>query len=208
MRSLSAAALVVSVLSFASPVFAATYDIDPSHSSADFSIKHLMISNVRGTFSKVTGTVELDEKDISKSVIDATIDASTINTREDKRDGHLKSPDFFDVAKFPTITFKSTKLTKAGAHKLKALGDLTMHGVTKPVTLDVEYGDKDVKGMMGETRRAASASTKLNREDFGLTWNKALEAGGVAVGKEVAITIDIEMIKKGAEAPKAVTGQK
>jgi polyisoprenoid-binding protein YceI len=203
MRSLYSA-LVVAMLT-AVPAMAATYNIDSAHSSAGFSVRHMMVSNVKGEFSKVAGTIVLDEKDVTKSQIDATIDATTISTHEDKRDAHLKSPDFFDVAKFPTITFKSTKLVKTGAHTLKATGDLTMHGVTKPVTLDVDYTDKDLKDPYGMLRRGASATGKLSRKDFGLTWNKALEAGGVAVSDEVTLSIDVEMTQA---TPKTVTGSR
>jgi polyisoprenoid-binding protein YceI len=181
--------------------FASTWEIDSSHSSAQFAVKHMMVSNVRGTFGKTAGTVNLDDKDITKSTIEATIDAATINTNEPKRDEHLKSPDFFDVAKYPTITFKSTKVAKAGKN-LNVTGDLTMHGVTKPVTLAVEGPTPETKDAWGNVRRGAVATTKIKRSDFGLTWNKALEAGGVAVGDEVTITLDLEVTKK-AEASAA-----
>jgi polyisoprenoid-binding protein YceI len=174
---------------------ATAFDIDPSHSAAQFTVKHMMISTVQGDFQKVSGSVTLDDKDPSKSSIDATIDASTIDTRDPKRDGHLKSPDFFDVAKFPNITFKSTSVKSSGANQLQVVGDLTMHGVTKPVTLDVSYTDA-VKDPWGKTRRGAHATGKLNRKDFGLGWNKALDNGGVMVGEEVNLIIDVEAIAK------------
>ena len=178
---------------------ATTWEINPGHSAAQFSVRHLMVSNVRGEFGKVTGTVDIDDKDITKSTVDATIDASTVNTRDEKRDGHLKSPDFFDVAKFPTITFKSKKVAKAGAGKLKVTGDLTIHGVTKEVVLNVEGPSKEAKDPWGNIKSGAEATTKVNRKDFGLTWNKALETGGVVVGDEVSLTIDVELLKKVAK---------
>ncbi|NNB89168.1 YceI family protein [Corallococcus exiguus] len=197
----------ITLLAVAAPsfAFASAWEIDSSHSGAQFAVKHMMVSNVRGTFSNVKGNVNLDDKDITKSTIEATIDATTINTNEPKRDEHLKSPDFFDTAKFPTITFKSTKVAKAGKDKLNVTGDLTMHGVTKPVTLAVEGPTAETKDAWGNVRRGAVATTKIKRSDFGLTWNKALEAGGVAVGDEVTITLDLETTKKpdAAAAPSA-----
>jgi len=155
----------------------------------------MTISNVRGEFGKVTGTVNWDDADVTKSTAEATIDATTINTHEPKRDAHLKSPDFFDVEKNPTITFKSTQVQKVGADHLKITGNLTIHGVTRPVILDATYTGI-VKDPGGNTRRGASAKTKLNRKDFGLTWNKSLEAGGVLVGDEVDIALELELAKK------------
>jgi polyisoprenoid-binding protein YceI len=193
------AALVLAAPSFA---FAAEFEIDSAHSGAQFSVKHLMVSNVRGAFSKVTGKANIDEKDITKSSVEATIDATTVNTNEPKRDEHLRSPDFFDTAKYPTITFKSTKVEQAGQN-LKVSGDLTLHGVTKPVVLDVEGFTTESKDPWGNTKRGGVATTKINRKDFGLGWNKVLETGGVAVGEEVAITLDLELNKKQAPAPAA-----
>ncbi|MFP2900792.1 YceI family protein [Corallococcus sp. 4LFB] len=196
----------VTLLAVAAPsfAFASAWEIDSSHSSAQFGVKHMMVSTVRGSFSNVKGTVNLDDKDITKSTIETTIDATTINTNEPKRDEHLKSPDFFDVAKFPTITFKSTKIAKAGKDKLNVTGDLTMHGVTRPVVLAVEGPTAETKDAWGNVRRGATATTKIKRSDFGLTWNKALEAGGVAVGDDVTITLDLETTKKPeAAAPAA-----
>jgi polyisoprenoid-binding protein YceI len=172
----------------------ATYDIDPAHSAAQFSVRHLMISNVKGEFTKVTGTVVYDPKNLAAARIDAVIDATTINTREPKRDAHLKSPDFFDTAKYPTLTFKSKQVTRVhGALEVK--GDLTIHGVTREVTLAVDGPTPEQKDPWGKTRIGASATTRINRKDFGLAWNKALEAGGVMVGDEVSITIDLEAVK-------------
>lgn len=206
MKSLSSALAVVA-LSLPSMALAAVWEIDPSHSSAQFAVKHLMVSTVRGEFSKVAGTLNIDEKDITKSTVEATIDAATINTREPKRDEHLRSPDFFDTAKYPTITFKSKSVKRGGKGKLKVTGDLTMHGVTKEVVLDVTGPVKEIKDPWGNVKSGATATTQVNRKDFGLNWNKALETGGVVVSDEVAITLDVELGKKpdvAAEAPKAV----
>jgi polyisoprenoid-binding protein YceI len=180
---------------------ATTWEIDPAHSAAQFSVRHLMVSNVRGEFGKVTGTVEYDPKEPARATITATIDATTINTREPKRDEHLRSPDFFDVAKYPTITFKSKRLEMASPGKLRIIGDLTIRGVTKEVVLDVEGPTPEIKDPWGNTKIGATATTKINRKDFGLKWNKALETGGVVVGDDVTITIDVELTKKGE--PKA-----
>jgi polyisoprenoid-binding protein YceI len=177
---------------------AGEWDIDPTHSSATFSVKHMMVSTVRGEFEKMTGTVNLDDATPSKSTVEIVIDANTINTRNAQRDAHLKSPDFFDAAKFPTLTFKSTKIDKAGKGKFKVTGDLTMHGVTKPLTLEVEGPTAAVKDMMGRQVRGVSAKGKLSRKDWGLTWNKALEAGSVVVGDEIQIQIDAELVAKAA----------
>jgi polyisoprenoid-binding protein YceI len=177
---------------------ASDWVIDSSHSAAQFSVKHMMVSTVRGQFDKVTGTVELDEKDPTKSKIDVVIDAKTINTRDAKRDAHLKAADFFDVEKHPTLTFKSTQIEKAADGKLKATGDLTMRGVTKPVTLMVEPLSAAVKNPWGQTVRGVSATGKLSRKDWGLTWNKALETGGMVVGDEVTLIIDAELNPKSA----------
>ena len=194
---LVAIGLVVGIPAFAG---ASTWDVDSAHSSAEFAVRHLMVSTVRGTLGKVTGTLNLDEQDITKSSVEATVDATTIDTREPKRDGHLKSPDFFDVAKYPTITFKSKKVAVAADKKYQVTGDLTMHGVTKEVLLDVEGSPVGSKDPMGNTKLGGVAHTKLNRQDFGINWNKALDGGGVVVGDEVDVTIDVELIKKSAAA--------
>lgn len=191
--------LMTAVLfAFAVSASAEEYTLDGSHSSAQFSVKHLMVSNVKGEFSKVAGKVSYDEKKPEATVVEATIDATTINTREPKRDAHLKSPDFFDTEKFPAITFKSTNAWKQGS-TVMVKGDLTMHGVTKPVVLTLDGPTPEVKDPWGNFRRGATATTKINRSDFGLTWNKALEAGGVVVGEEVTITIDVEAMRPGAK---------
>ncbi|NVJ27419.1 MULTISPECIES: YceI family protein [Myxococcus] len=195
----SAIALLVALPSLA---MASTWDIDSAHSGADFSVKHMMVTNVKGAFSNVKGTINLDDKDVTKSTVDATIDATTINTGVAKRDEHLKAPDFFDTAKYPTITFKSTKVEAAGEGKLKVTGNLTMHGVTKPVVLDVTGPAKEAKDPWGNIRTGVSATTKLNRKDFGLSYNQALETGGVAVGEEVTVNLDLSLTKKAdAAAP-------
>jgi polyisoprenoid-binding protein YceI len=171
-----------------------SWTIDPAHTSSQFSVRHLVISTVRGHFGKTTGTLSLDEKDLSKSAVEATIDVTSIDTRVADRDAHPKAPDFFDAAKYPTMTFKSTKVQKAGKGKLKVTGDLTIKGTTKPVVLDVSYTPAAITDMRGASRRGFSASTKINRKDFGLNWSKVVEAGPV-VGDEVTITIDAEVIK-------------
>jgi polyisoprenoid-binding protein YceI len=173
-----------------------TWQIDPAHTNVEFTVRHMMISNVKGQFQKTTGTITVNGNDPASAKIEATIDASSIDTRVDKRDAHLKSPAFLDVDKYPTITFKSTKVEAAGRGKWKVTGDLTLHGVTRAVLLDVEGSGAPITDPMGNTRAGASATTKINRKDFGLTWNRPLEAGGVLVGDEVAISIDVEAIKK------------
>jgi polyisoprenoid-binding protein YceI len=178
-----------------SAAMATPYDIDASHSSAGFGVRHMMVSTVRGQFSKVSGTVDIDDADLSRSKVDVTIDPASIDTRDAKRDGHLKSPDFFDVANYPTITFKSTRVAKQADGKILATGDLTLHGVTKPVTLTVDSFTAPIKDGFGGTIRGVSATGKINRKDYGLTWNKALEAGGVAVGENVDLQIDVELVQ-------------
>jgi polyisoprenoid-binding protein YceI len=172
-----------------------TWQIDSSHTSVEFTVRHMMISNVKGQFQKTTGTITANGNDPASAKIDVTIDASSVDTRVERRDAHLKSPDFLDVAKFPTITFKSTKVEAAGPNKWTMTGDLTIHGVTRPVVLDVEGSGSPIQ-VMGHTRAGASATTKIKRSDFGLTWNKALETGGVLVGDDIAISIDLEAVKQ------------
>lgn len=171
-----------------------TYQIDSAHSGAQFSVRHMMVSNVRGALGKVTGTVQYDPAKFDASKVTASVDVRGINTQEPKRDAHLKSPDFFDAEKFPAIAFESTKWWKDG-DKVKIAGNLTMHGVTKPVTLDAEISPA-IKNPQGGARIGGTITAKLNRSDYGLTWNRALEAGGVSVSDEVAITIDIEAVAK------------
>jgi polyisoprenoid-binding protein YceI len=172
-----------------------TWQIDPVHSTAQFKVKHLMISNVKGEFTSIKGTLHLDSSDVTKSTIEAIIDAASINTREPQRDAHLKSADFFDVEKFPNITFKSGRVTKKANGQFAVEGDLTIHGVTRKVTLDVEAPSAPQKDPWGGTRIGLEASTRTNRKDFGLNWNAALEAGGFMVGDEATITLDVEFVK-------------
>jgi len=191
-------ASIATVIALALPVVASasTWSIDPDHSNVGFKVRHLMVSNVKGNFEKFSGTVDLNDKDITKSKVEVAIDTNSINTNVQKRDDHLRSADFFDVAKYPTMTFVSKKVAKAGKDKLKVTGDLTLHGVTRQVVLDVEGPSKESKDPWGNIRKGATATTKINRKDFGLVWNTALETGGVAVGEEVTITLEIEMIRK------------
>ena len=185
------------------PTYAVTLQIDPNHSQATFSVKHMMVTTVRGDFSKVNGTIEYQPNDPSRSHADIKIDASSIDTRNEKRDGHLKSADFFDVEKCPDITFKSNNIQKGGSkHQFKVTGDLTMHCVTKPVTLTVEGPNGPIKHPSGANVYAASVTGKINRKDFGLNWNKALESGGVVVSDEVNMSIDLEMNESKADAQK------
>ncbi|MEK2689244.1 YceI family protein [Bdellovibrio sp. GT3] len=171
------------------------WQIDPAHSSANFSIKHMMIAKVHGGFEKLSGTLALDSSDITKSVIEASIESASINTREAQRDAHLKSADFFDVEKYPTITFKSTKVERSGDEELKVTGELSIHGVTKEVVLEVEGPSAEHTDPWGNTKIAISGKTKIKRKDFGLNWNAALEAGGVLVGDDVTISLDIQFAK-------------
>lgn len=190
MKRLLAAAALAPALALAAP---STWEIDAAHSATGFAVKHLVVSTVRGQFAKTTGTLTLDEADVTKSVVSATVDAGTIDTRVADRDGHLKSPDFLDVAKYPTITFRSTRVEQAG-DRLLVTGDLTLHGVTRPVTLEATLSPQ-VKGMGGEARRAVTATGKISRKDFGLTWNKVIEAGPV-IGDEVTLALEVEAVRK------------
>jgi polyisoprenoid-binding protein YceI len=204
MKSLATGFIAVTLAAYALPARASVWDVDSAHSSAEFSVRHMMVSTAKGRFDKVTGTVNLDDKTPTKSTVEIAIDPTTIDTHEAKRDAHLKSPDFFDVAKYPTITFKSTKIEKAGKSKFKVTGDLTMHGVTKPVVLSVEGPAPKQKNMMGSYSSGISASGKINRKDWGLTWNKPLEAaGGVMVGDDVTLDINLELVSKADPAAAA-----
>jgi polyisoprenoid-binding protein YceI len=171
------------------------YEIDPAHSSLQFSVRHLMVSNVRGTFTGVKGTALYDAANPSASSVEAAVDVNTINTNDAQRDAHLKSPDFFDVERFPTITFRSTNVEKKGGDLFAVTGDLTIHGVTKPVTLDVSEVSEQAKDPWGNARIGASAKTKVKRSDFGLTWNAALETGGFMIGDDVKLDFEIELVK-------------
>jgi polyisoprenoid-binding protein YceI len=174
----------------------ATYQIDPQHTGAHFKVRHMMISNVKGEFTRVTGSVEFDPSKPDAARVEVVIDATSINTREGQRDGHLKSADFLDVEKYPEITFRSTSAVAAGNNSYEVVGELTVHGVTRPVALHVESVSQEVKDPWGFLRVGASAHTKIERKDFGLTWNSALEAGGLLVGDDVEITIDAELVRK------------
>ncbi len=182
---------------------ASTWDIDPAHSTVEFSVRHMMVTTVKGQFQKVKGTVELDEKDPTKSTVEVSIETASIDTREAKRDAHLKSPDFFDAAKFPALTFKSTKIEKAGKGKFKVTGDLTMHGVTKSVVLAVEGPSASIKDPFGRTVRGVMATGKLDRKDWGMIWNKALDSGGMVVSDEVKLDINAELAERAATPPAA-----
>jgi polyisoprenoid-binding protein YceI len=172
-----------------------TWTIDPKHSTAQFTVRHLAISNVSGNFTNVTGTIDLNEKDITQSQVSAVIDVSSVDTRVSDRDKDLRSPNFFDVEKYPTIEFKSKRIVNSGG-KLQVIGDLTMHGTTREVTLDVDGPTPELNDPWGNVRRGFSASTTLNRKDFGLTYNHALKTGEAVVGDNVKIQIDLELIKK------------
>ncbi|HEU4649511.1 MAG TPA: YceI family protein [Gemmatimonadales bacterium] len=188
--------MTVSPSAISAPTGVSAWQIDPSHSNAHFSVRHMMVTNVRGEFSQLSGSLRLDASDITKSHVEATIQADSINTRDAQRDAHLKSADFFDVEKYPTIEFRSTRITRKGPGELAVAGDLTIHGVTRPVVLAVEAEDVELKDPFGNVKRGATATTTINRKDFGLTWNVALEAGGFIVGDEVKITLDVELVKQ------------
>ena len=172
-----------------------TWNIDPAHSMAEFKVKHMMIANVKGQFSKVSGALFFDESDLANSRVEASIEAASIHTRDEQRDAHLKSPDFFDVEKFPTLHFKSKSISIVKDGELSVEGDLMIRGVTRKVHFAVEGPTPPTKDPWGNTRIGISAVTKINRKDFGLTWNTALETGGIVVGDEVTITLDVEFIK-------------
>jgi polyisoprenoid-binding protein YceI len=174
----------------------ATYNLDPFHSTIQFKVKHLMITNVTGVFEKFKGSVVIDEKDITKSKVEVSIEMPSINTNIAKRDEHLRGVDFFDVAKFPTMTFVSTRVEKVGPDKLKVTGNLTIKGVTKPVVLNVDGPTGEIKSPQGDVKRGASATTSINRSDFGVSWSKKLDGGGVVVAEEVYISIDTELAKQ------------
>lgn len=187
---------LAAALSLSAAAATSNWQIDPAHSSAQFSVRHMAISTVRGAFSKVTGTIVFDDKDISKSTIDVTIDANSVDTRVPDRDNDLRSEKFFDVAHYPSITFKSKKVEQVAPGRLKVTGDLTIRSTTKEVVLDVEGPTVPMKDPWGNTRVAANATTKINRQDFGVKWNATLDNGGVVVGDDVSIVIDVELVKK------------
>jgi len=200
-RIISIAGIAALVLLSSVPALAATteWKIDPQHTAAQFSVRHLAISTVRGAFSKVNGTVLVDDQNLSKSAVNVTIDVSTVDTREPARDKDLRSDHFFDVEHFPTMTFKSTSVEQVSPGKLRVIGDLTIRGTTRQVALDVDGPTAPVKDPWGNQRAAVNATTKINRQDFGVKWNATMDNGGVVVGDDINITIDAEMIK---QAPK------
>jgi polyisoprenoid-binding protein YceI len=174
----------------------ASYQIDPQHTGAHFKVRHMMISNVKGEFSRVTGSVEFDPSNLATCQIEAKIDSASVNTREAQRDVHLKSHDFLDVTRYPAITFRSTKVVAAGDDSYDVTGDLTIRGVTREVELQVESVTPEIKDPEGVMKRGATATTRIQRKDFGLAWNAVLETGGFVVGDDVEITIDVELIRK------------
>jgi polyisoprenoid-binding protein YceI len=191
---------VLAVAGLAGSALAQTsYEIDPVHSSIQFCVRHLMISNIKGQFTGFKGTVVYDPGNLAKSRVEAVIDANTINTHNAKRDEHLRNPDFFDTAKYPAITFKSKQISKNNG-KVQMKGDLTMHGVTREVVFDVDGPSAEIKDPRGNNRIGASATTKISRKAWGIAFNEVLEAGGVSIGDEVTITLDIEAVKKAAPA--------
>lgn len=179
-----------------------SWQLDKAHSSINFSVRHMMISTVRGRFEKFSGTIDFDEDDPTRGTIDLQINVVSINTNEPQRDAHLRSPDFFEVDKYPTMTFKSKHIEKMNAQHGRIMGDLTIKGITKEVVLEAEFAGT-IKTPYGTTSAGASATGKINRKDWGLTWNMALEAGGVAVGDEVKIEIELELIKQEQAVPVA-----
>jgi polyisoprenoid-binding protein YceI len=174
----------------------ATYQLDSQHTGAHFKVRHMMISNVKGEFSHITGSVEFDPSNPSTARVEATIETASVNTREPQRDSHLKSRDFLDVGRYPKISFLSKRIVSTGEDRYEIVGDLTIRGVTREVTLQVESLTPEIKDPDGLLRRGASATTRIERKDFGLTWNAVLESGGFVVGDEVDITIDVEMFRK------------
>ncbi len=183
---------------FASPALHAqqtSWRIDSNHSAADFSVRHMMISTVRGEFTGIAGTVIYDPKDPAHDSVEVTIDCTTVNTGVAKRDSQLKGPDFFDVARYPQMKFKSIRVEAAGAGKLKITGVLTINSITKPIVLDVDGPSPSIRDPRGNEKIGLSASTRIRRKEFGITWNEVMESGGIAVADEVAISLDLELIK-------------
>jgi polyisoprenoid-binding protein YceI len=189
---------MIGLFVLAVPVFthAVTWEMDPAHSSFQFKVRHMTVSNVKGDFGKLRGVVIIDDKDITQMKVEVAIEATSVNTGHAQRDEHLRGPDFFDIAEYPTITFVSRKVIKADADRLRVIGDLTIHGVTREITVDVEGPTPEVKDPGGNLRRGATATTKINRRDFGMTWNKVLDSGGLVVGDEVNIYVEVELVRK------------
>jgi polyisoprenoid-binding protein YceI len=192
--------LAVAVLLSAAPALAQTWNIDPAHSRAQFTARHYGISNVRGDFSNLKGTVEFDGKDVTKAKVRAVIDVNTVTTHVQKRDEHLKSPDFFDASKHPTMTFESTAITPAGAGTYKMTGNLTLRGVTKPVTFDLDAPSAVIKDPQGASRVGAAAVATINGKDFGVAYDGKLPTGTAAVSDDIRIQLDVELIQAAAPA--------
>jgi len=185
----------MSTLTMTPQTATSAWNIDPAHSVVEFKVRHMMISNVKGQFTVITTSMTLDPNDITKSRIEASADAASINTRDAQRDGHLKSPDFFDVERYPSLVFTSTRVERKNEDQLAVTGNLTIHGITREVVFNVEGPTPPHKDPWGSTRIGVSASARINRKDFGLNWNAALEAGGLLVGEEVTITLDVEFVQ-------------
>ncbi|MFN7986003.1 MAG: YceI family protein [Thermoanaerobaculia bacterium] len=198
-KNLLSLALAAALGAAALPALAETWTADTAHSSVGFAVRHMMVSNVKGSFDKFTASVDGDPADPASARISAKIEVASVNTREPKRDDHLRSGDFFDAAKFPEMTFASTKVEKVSANRAKVTGNLSLRGVTKPVVLDVEY-TAPVKNPWGKTVVGATATGKVNRQDFGVSWSKSLDGGGVVVGDEVTIQLELELIRQDAPA--------
>jgi polyisoprenoid-binding protein YceI len=181
--------------STATPGTVTTWKLDPAHSAVEFKVKHMMISNVKGSFSGFSGTLQLNEDDYTHSTIEVSIPVDTLNTNDANRDGHVKGPEFFDAEKFPAITFKSTNIDSEGGADYSVTGDLSIHGVTRSITFAAEGVSEPAKDPWGNHRIGLSATARINRKDFGLTWNSPLETGGVLVGEEVSLHLEFEFIK-------------
>ena len=195
------AAIMALMLLAPAAVSASTWKINPDHSSIQFQVRYMSLVNVKGSFDKFQGVVTLDEKNLSKSTIEVTVESASINTGVEKRDEHLRTDDFFDCPKYPTIHFVSKKVIPTGKQKLKVIGDLTMLGGTKEVVLQVDGPTPEIKDPWGNIRRGATARTRINRHDFGMTWNRALDTGGIMIGKTVDVIMEVELIKAAEEQP-------
>ncbi len=196
MRKVFLTSVVILLLGIPVLSSAATYQIDPDHSNFQFTVRHLSVSNVKGDFGKLKGVVTIDDRDITNLKVDIAIDAASANTGNAKRDEHLKGEDFFYVAKYPDITFVSKKVIRVDGSKIKVIGDLTIRGVSKEITVDVEGPTPEVKDPWGGFRRGATGTSKINRKDFGIVWNRVLDSGGYLVGDEVGISIEVELMRK------------
>lgn len=195
MFSLKKMALVAIFVIIPQLALAATWQIDPPHTSVEFKIRHLMVSWVKGVFSEVEGSADIDDSNLNQAGVTVKIATASVDTNNKKRDDHLRSPDFFDVAKYPLITFKSKQVVLDNGQPVKIVGDLTIRDVTKEVELTVEDFSPVIKGPWGNNRRGASATTEINRKDYGLSWSKVTEAGGLVVGDEVKISLEVELIQ-------------